>query len=118
MFPLVGPAVMSGVNLLNDNGTTIAISTSPAVSMLEADDAHIVLASVRRVVGREGRKHATVRTRHAHNRRLATAFRLARLGGRLGYAAGVAEGRIDPANELDYLRGLATERLPMINDKA
>ena len=109
MVPGVGPAVMAGVNMWNDKWYDDRMSTSPVVSVLESVARTPV--SVYKALSEEhdgSWKRAIKDTLTTVG--IATGLPFAALGRPLGYAADVAQGRVEPANTADYIRGLISGR--------
>jgi hypothetical protein len=108
--PLLGPAVMSGVNMLNDKWYDDRISVSPAVSMLEAVTRTAFLHPYQALSEDKDVNMQRVVRDVLTTVGLATGLPLGALARPIGYAVGEAEGRFESANELDYVRGLITGR--------
>ena len=105
MVPVVGQGVNALVNAANSKPYDDRLATSPAVSMLESA-ARAPVSAYKAAAG-EGSAQKAVRD-------VATLISMtvglpANLAARpVGYAVGVAEGRITPTGSVDTARGLVT----------
>lgn len=106
-FPLVGPAVLSGVNAFNDKWYDDRISTSPAVSMLES--AVRAPYSVYKAITDDGSQKRATRDLLTFLG-LATGLPLTPIARPVGYLMDVDEGNAEPDGALDMVRGLVTGR--------
>ena len=108
--PFAGPAVQSGINMLNDKWYDDRINVSPAVSMLEAVFRTAILHPYRafsedKELNTKGAIRDALTTIG-----LATGLPLGALGRPAGYLAEVLEGKTEPANAADFIRGLISGR--------
>lgn len=105
MVPVVGQLVQVGFNSMNNKPYDDRLATSPAISMLE-QAAH-TLRSVPAALSGDGSVQKAVRD-------IGTLIGItvglpAPVAARpLGYAAGVASGKVEPTGPLDATRGLVT----------
>jgi hypothetical protein len=105
MVPFVGQALNAGINMWNDKWYDDRISTSPVVTTIES----VVRSplSVYKAVAEDGSwKRAIKDTLTAVG--IATGLPLGALARPLGYIADVEQGKVEPANAADYVRGLLT----------
>lgn len=102
MVPVIGQAGMLLANTFNGKPYDDRISTAPAVSMLES--AARAPHSVYKAVAEDGKSSRAIRDTLTLVS-LMTGIPVAALGKPLGYAADVAEGRVEPAGPADAVRG-------------
>ncbi len=105
MVPIVGPAVMAGINAWNKKWYDDRITTSPAVSMIEST----VRApySVYKAISDDGnQKRAVQDTLTAIG--MFTGFPAGALGRPIGYIADVMQDKAEPESALDVVRGLVS----------
>lgn len=103
MVPGLGPAVLAGANAWNDKYYDDRMSTSPAVSAIEAT----VRAphSVYQAIAEEG-SWSRASKDFLTGLGMITRIPLGQLGKPFGYIADVAQGRIEPDSLMDVARGL------------
>ena len=104
-IPFVAQAGQLVINQFNTNPADDRFSLSPAVSLLESA-VRVPHDAYKAIVG-EGNAQRLVRDSAALVS-IATGLPAAAAARPLGYAAGVAEGRIDPTGPADAARGLVT----------
>ena len=102
MVPVVGQAGMLTVNTFNRKPYDDRMSTAPAVSMIES--AASAPHSVYKAIADEGKASRAIRDTLTLVS-LTTGIPVSVLGKPLGYAADVAEGRVEPTGPLDAARG-------------
>ena len=107
VVPFVGQAVNAMVNRFNDKPYDDKISVSPAISILEA--VARTPYSVYKATFDEGSWKTAIKDTLTLVG-IATGLPLGVLARPLGYAADVEQGRVEPANAADYVRGLITGR--------
>jgi hypothetical protein len=105
MVPFVGQLANAGINTFNKNPADDKMSLSPAVSMLEG--AVSAPHSVYKAIAEDGSKMKAVKD-VATAVSIATGLPAAALARPLGYAVGVAEGKVAPTGAADAVRGAAT----------
>lgn len=107
MVPFVGQGVNAMVNRFNDKPYDDKISVSPAISIIDAMVGTPV--SLYNVAFNDGSwKKAIKDTLTLVG--IATGLPLGVLARPLGYAADVEQGKVEPANAADYIRGLISGR--------
>jgi hypothetical protein len=107
--PFVGQAAQALVNRFNDKPYDDKLSVSPAISILDAFIGTPI--SVYKATFDDGSwKKAIKDTLTLVG--IATGLPLGVLARPLGYAADVQQGRVEPANAADYVRGLISGRGP------
>jgi hypothetical protein len=104
-MPGIAQIGQSMVNRFNDNPADDRFSLSPTVSVLES--AAAAPQSVYKAIVDEGSAQKAVRDMSALIT-LATGLPAMTLARPLGYAAGVAQGKIEPTGPVDAARGLVT----------
>jgi len=104
-IPIVGQFAVAGMNRLNGNPMDDRISLSPAISLLES--AVGAPESVYKAIAGEGSAQKAVRD-VATLVSVATGVPVSGLARPVGYAAGVADGKINPTGPVDLTRGLVT----------
>jgi hypothetical protein len=104
-MPFIGAAAQSAVNRFNDQPADDKFSLSPTVSVLEA--AVGAPASVYGAIVDDKNAQKAVRDLSALIT-VATGLPAMTLARPVGYAAGVMQGRIEPAGPVDAARGLVT----------
>lgn len=103
MTPGVGQLATALINRTNNNYYDDRMSTSPAVSMIES--AVNAPFSVYKAIAEDGSyKRASKDLLSLLG--AASGLPLVQLGKPVGYALDVAQGRVEPTNNLDYARGL------------
>lgn len=105
MVPFVGQAINAGIARANNNPADDRISLSPAVSMIEGAVGSPV--SVYQAMFEDGSWRKAVRD-VATLLGMATGLPTYAAARPLGYAAGVAQGKVQPTSPADAARGLAT----------
>lgn len=105
MVPFVGQAINAGIARANNNPADDRISLSPAVSMIEGAVGSPV--SVYKAMFEDGNWRTAVRD-VATLLGMATGLPTYAVARPLGYAAGVAQGKVDPTSAADAARGMAT----------
>lgn len=103
--PIAGQVAVAGMNRMNGNPLDDRISLSPAVSLLEASVG--APESVYKAIAEDGSKQKAIRD-VATLVSVATGIPVYAAARPLGYAAGVADNRIDPTSPVDLTRGLVT----------
>jgi hypothetical protein len=104
-LPFVGAAAQSGVNRFNDQPADDKFSLSPTVSVLES--AVGAPASVYGAIVDDKNAQKAVRDVSALIT-VATGLPTMTLARPIGYAAGVAQGKIEPTGPVDAVRGFVT----------
>lgn len=104
-IPLVGQAAQLAVNRFNDNPADDKFSLSPAVSLIESTVG--APNSVYKAIAEDGNAQKAVRD-VAAAATLITGLPFYAAARPVGYAAGMAQGRIEPTSEGDAVRGLVT----------
>lgn len=104
-IPVIGPVINAGINRALGRQTDSSISVSPVVSV--AEGAIGTPFDVWELTQGKGNAQRTVRDT-ASLATLATGIPLTLLGRPAGYAAGVAQGKIEPTGPADAARGLVT----------
>jgi hypothetical protein len=104
-MPFIGAAAQSAVNRFNDQPADDKFSLSPTVSVLEA--AVGAPASVYGAIVDDKNAQKAVRDLSALIT-VATGLPAMTLARPVGYAAGMAQGRIEPTGQVDAARGLVT----------
>lgn len=108
--PFGGQVVTAAINTANDKWFDDRISTSPAISMLEAAGRTFVQHPYR-AISEDKELNVRMATRDLlTTMQLFTGLPFGALARPAGYAAGVLEGRYEPINEADLVRGLITGR--------
>lgn len=105
MVPVVGQAGMLVANSFNRKPYDDRMSTAPAVSMIES--AASAPNSIYKAMAGEGKASRAIRDTLTLISIL-TGIPVAALNKPLGYAADVAEGRVDPTGPIDAARGLVS----------
>jgi hypothetical protein len=103
MVPIVGPSILAGVNAWNSKPYDDRISTSASVSALEST----VRApnTLYKAIAEDGSWKKAVRdTLTALG--MITGLPLGQMGKPLGYAADIAQGRVNPESAMDMTRGV------------
>ena len=103
--PGIAQIGQSMVNRFNDNPADDKFSLSPTVSVLES--AAAAPQSVYKAIAEEGSAQKAVRDMSALIT-VATGLPAMTLARPLGYAAGVAQGKIEPTGPGDFARGMVT----------
>ncbi|MGH8525310.1 MAG: hypothetical protein ACREXY_14235, partial [Gammaproteobacteria bacterium] len=108
--PILGSAAMSMLNAFNEKPYDDKIASSPAISAAEAavrvpKDVYRVIFEDKDIGKREIRDVLTLLG-------LLTGTPAGALARPIGYAVDVEQGKVDPANEADYVRGLVTGTAP------
>lgn len=103
--PVVGQAGMVAYNAFNRKPYDDRMSTAPAVSMLES--AASAPNSLYKAIAEDGNWRRAARDTLTLVT-LTTGLPAAALGRPIGYAADVAQGRVDPTGSVDAVRGLVT----------
>ena len=103
--PIVGQAAQLVVNRFNDNPADDKFSLSPAVSLIES--AVSSPASVYKAIVDDGNAQKAVRD-VAAAATLITGLPFYAAARPIGYAAGVAQDKIDPTGPVDLARGVVT----------
>lgn len=103
--PVVGQAGMVAYNAFNRKPYDDRMSTAPAVSMLES--AASAPNSLYKAIAEDGNWRRAARDTLTLVT-LTTGLPAAALGRPIGYAADVAQGRVDPTGPVDAVRGLVT----------
>jgi hypothetical protein len=111
MVPIIGPLTQSGINRYNDKWYDDRISTSPSISALESIGRTLVYTPYQLATEEDPRIKPILRD-FAVTAGIITGLPIAPLAKPLGYFADVEQGYIEPANELDYARGLISGRAP------
>ena len=104
-MPVIAQMGQSMVNRFNDNPADDKFSLSPTVSVLES--AVAAPHSVYKAIFDEGSAQKAVRDMSALIT-LRTGLPAMTLARPLGYAAGVAQGKIEPTGPVDTARGVIT----------
>lgn len=104
-IPVVGQVAQSAVNRFNDQPADDKVSLSPSVSVLES--AAGAPASVYKAIVDDASAQKAVRDVAALVT-VTTGLPAMGLARPVGYLAGVADERIEPTSELDFVRGLIT----------
>jgi hypothetical protein len=105
MVPVVGQASMVLANSFNRKPYDDRMSTAPAISMIES--AASAPNSLYKAIAEDGSwRRATRDTLTLVT--LTTGLPVAALGRPIGYAAEVAQGRVDPTGPVDAVRGMVT----------
>jgi hypothetical protein len=103
MIPIVGPSIMAGVNAWNSKPYDDRISTSASVSALEST----VRApnTLYKAIAEDGSWKKAIRdTLTALG--MITGLPLGQMGKPLGYAADIAQGRVESGSAMDVTRGV------------
>ena len=103
MIPIVGPSIMAGVNAWNSKPYDDRISTSASISALEST----VRApnTLYKAIAEDGSWKKAIRdTLTALG--MITGLPLGQMGKPLGYAADIAQGRVNPESAMDVTRGV------------
>lgn len=103
--PILGQFGVAGINRFNDNPLDDRVSLSPAISFLESFVG--TPQSVYDAIVEDGSAQKAIRD-VATLVSVATGVPIYAVARPLGYAAGVAEGRIEPTGPVDVARGLIT----------
>ena len=103
--PIVGQGAQMVVNRFNTNPADDKFSLSPAVSLIES--AAGAPHSVYKAIADEGNAQKAVRD-VAAAATLITGLPFYAAARPIGYAAGVAQGKVEPTSEADFARGLVT----------
>lgn len=103
--PAIAQIGQSMVNRFNDNPADDKFSLSPTVSVLES--AAAAPQSVYKAIADEGSAQKAVRDMSALIT-VTTGLPAMTLARPLGYAAGVAQGKIEPTGPADFARGMVT----------
>jgi hypothetical protein len=103
--PLLGMAAQKVLTSFNDNPADDKFSLSPAVSLLES--AAMSPASVYKAIADEGDARKAIRD-VAAAATMVTGMPFYAAARPLGYAAGVAQDKIEPTGPVDLTRGLVT----------
>ncbi|MBA3755765.1 MAG: hypothetical protein H0X02_05835, partial [Nitrosomonas sp.] len=111
LFPVVGPVVSATVNSANDKWYDDKITTSPIISMAESatvGNAKNMLAIMdgRDVSGKKVIRDALTAVG------MLSGIPAAALSRPLGYLSDVSEGNTEPANPVDFARGVLTGKAP------
>jgi len=104
-IPIAGQFAVAGMQRFNDNPLDDRVSLSPAVSLLESSVG--APQSVYKAIVEDGSAQKAVRDA-ATLVSVATGVPVYALARPIGYAAGVAQGRIEPEGLADLARGLIT----------
>jgi hypothetical protein len=104
-IPFVGQVITSGINRFNGNPTDDKISASPAVSLVESSVSSPY--SVYKAIVDEGSKSAAVRD-VSTLLGILTGLPIRAATKPITYLVGIEEGRIEPENPADVVRGLIT----------
>ena len=104
-IPIAGQFAVAGLQRFNDNPLDDRVSLSPAVSLIESSVG--APQSVYKAIVDEGSAQKAIRD-VATLVSVATGVPLYGVARPIGYAAGVAQGRIEPEGPLDVARGLIT----------
>ena len=104
-IPIVGQFAVAGLQRFNNNPLDDRVSLSPAVSLIESSVG--APQSVYKAIVDEGSAQKAIRD-VATLVSVATGVPLYGVARPIGYAAGVAQGRIEPEGPLDVARGLIT----------
>jgi hypothetical protein len=104
-FPLVGPSINAGLNAWNDKWYDDRITTSPAISAIESTvrAPHSVYTAIS-----EGKNSNRAVKDSLTAIGLLTGLPTAALARPGGYIADVLEGKTEPKDPVDFIRGLAT----------
>ncbi len=108
MVPFVGQLANAAINRFNSNPADDKVSLSPAVSLLEASagvPSHVYKA-ITGDADKINKRNAVRDVASALS--IATGLPFYAAARPLGYLAGIADDRIDPAGPVDTVRGLAT----------
>jgi hypothetical protein len=103
--PILGQAAQLVVNRFNDNPADDKFSLSPAVSLIESSVS--APSSVYKAIMDEGSAQKAVRD-VAAAATMVTGLPIYAIARPIGYAAGLADERIDPTGPVDVARGLIT----------
>jgi hypothetical protein len=103
--PIVGQGINAAFNNFNEKPFDDRVGTSPAVSIYES--ASRTPESVYKAIMEEGDQSRAAKDL-LNALTLATGIPFSAASRPVGYALDVAEGDVDPVNELDYARGLVT----------
>jgi hypothetical protein len=109
MVPFIGQAANNMVNRFNDKPYDDKLSTSPVISILEATLR--TPYSVYKAAFDDGSWKTAIKD-SLTLAGIATGLPLGVLARPLGYAADVEQGKVEPANSADYIRGLISGRGP------
>jgi hypothetical protein len=104
-IPILGQFGVAAANRFNDNPLDDRVSLSPAISLLESSVS--APESVYKAIVEDGSAQKAIRD-VATLVSVATGVPVYGLARPLGYAAGVAQGKIEPTSEADFVRGLVT----------
>lgn len=105
MVPVVGQSAMLVANSFNRKPYDDRMSTAPAVSMIES--AASAPHSVYKAIAEDGKASRAIRDTLTLVS-ITTGIPVAVLGKPLGYAADVAQGRVDPTSATDAVRGMVS----------
>ena len=103
MIPIVGPSIMAGVNAWNSKPYDDRISTSASISALEST----VRApnTLYKAIAEDGSWKKAIRdTLTALG--MITGLPLGQMGKPIGYAADIAQGKVNPESAMDVTRGV------------
>lgn len=103
--PIVGQAAQLVVNRFNDNPADDKFSLSPAVSLIESSVS--APSSVYKAIVEDGNKMKAARD-VAAAATMATGLPIYGVSRPLFYLTGVADDRVEPTSEADFVRGLLT----------
>lgn len=104
-IPILGQFGVAAANRFNDNPLDDRVSLSPAISLLESSVS--APESVYKAIVEDGSAQKAIRD-VATLVSVATGVPLYGLARPVGYAAGVAQGKIEPTSAADAARGLVT----------
>jgi hypothetical protein len=104
-IPIAGQFGVAATARFNDNPLDDRVSLSPAISLLEASVG--APQSVYKAIVDEGSAQKAIRD-VATLVSVATGVPIYGVARPIGYAAGVAQGRIEPEGPVDVVRGLIT----------
>lgn len=104
-IPILGQFGVAAANRFNDNPLDDRVSLSPAISLLESSVS--APESVYKAIVEDGSAQKAIRD-VATLVSVATGVPLYGLARPVGYAAGVAQGKIEPTSPVDAARGLVT----------
>ena len=104
-IPVLGQFGVAAANRFNDNPLDDRVSLSPAISLLESSIS--APESVYKAIAEDGSSQKAIRD-VATLVSVATGVPVYGLARPIGYAAGVAQGKIEPTSEVDMARGLIT----------
>lgn len=110
MVPIVGQVAQMGINAFNDKWYDDRISTSPAVSALEAS-ARVPYDLFKLATDEEARMKRPIQDTLTLIG-MATGLPVAPLSRPIGYAVEMEQGNVEPANAADLARGLISGRSP------